>query len=1155
MRKGKKGEAFVKDRILPFFLFCLSLLFLWNTPYLQAQQAAPPSPTKPPTLEQIRKAKDMLQQKAAPEMPVEKPGPPEAPKEKTPPPEKLEEKPAAPERPEQKPAPPEEAAPPEEKPAAPPEPMLSTFEAYIQKKRPLTVSTDIQQFGYELFEQPPSTFAPVDIFPVGPDYLLGTGDEIRIIIWGRVNAEYATVIDRDGKISLPKIGVIHLAGLTFAEAKGFLEKEFSRYYKRTQVKINISMGKLRSIRVFVVGKARKPGSYTLSSLSSLINALFVAAGPSKVGTMRDIQVKRNGKTIVHFDVYDFLLKGDKTKDIRLMPEDVIFIPTAGALVGIAGNVKSPAIYELKGETRLLDLLEMAGGVRATGYFQRVQVERIFENEAKVVLDLNLKKLSEKANLVLKDGDLVKIFSISPTITNPIELVGNFTRPGTYEWREGIRIRDLIEGPEDLLPDTFFEFALIERFVPPDYHKEYLSFGLGKLFFEGDEKENISLMPYDTIVVFNKWDLIKKEKVRVTGAVNKPGEYEYRPNMKLSDLLKLAGGLERYAYTVRAELIRVDLTQEEPRYRKIDIKLRKIIEEDPLYDVALQDRDHLIVKAIPEYGIKKEVELKGNVRNPGKYPWFEGMRLTDLIKPERQEEVFLPDTLFDYGLIERMVPPEYHKEYLAIYPGKVYLEGDMTANAELKPFDVVTILNKWDLKEKEKVTITGAVNKPGEYEYRPNIKLSDLLKLAGGLKRPDHLESYLPNGMIIRRMPPDFREETITFDFKKAFIEQEKEADLVLKPFDEVRVFDIWELAQKKNVLITGAVNNPGTFPWTQNMRISDLLKLAEGTKYFAYAEEAELTRVTPTPEGPKTERIIVNLEEAIRGDPQHDILLQEDDYLFVRTIPDWRLYRIVEIKGEVSFPGIYAVKKSERLSSVIRRAGGFTPEAYLKGAVFTRESAKRIQEERIKGAVDKLEEDILRSQARFTEGVVSEAEAKGLEQSMVAKRDLLRKLKAAQATGRVVIVLDSLDKFAGSKYDMELEDGDTLTILPMPWIVNVLGSVYNPTSIVYTRGKRADFYLSKVGGPTRDAEEGEMYIVKADGTVISKTQKGAFGLSWDSEGKRWVGGGFMATGIDPGDTILVPSKITRIVWKKELMDWTTILFQLAVTAGVIVALY
>jgi len=202
-----------------------------------------------------------------------------------------------------------------------------------------------------------------------------------------------------------------------------------------------------------------------------------------------------------------------------------------------------------------------------------------------------------------------------------------------------------------------------------------------------------------------------------------------------------------------------------------------------------------------------------------------------------------------------------------------------------------------------------------------------------------------------------------------------------------------------------------------------------------------------------------------------------------------------------------------------------------------------------------LEQEILRTQAQAAEEVLSEKEVKGLEQSLVVRQQMLRKLREAKVTGRVVMALDSLEEFKGSKYDLVLEDGDTLTIPKKPGIVNVLGSVYNPTSIIYTKGKNVDFYLNLVGGPTPDAEEDEIYVIKADGTVISKTQKSKSGLSWDSEGRRWVSGGFMASRIEPGDTVLVPTKITKFVWKKELMDWTTILFQIAVSAGVIIAAF
>jgi len=242
---------------------------------------------------------------------------------------------------------------------APSEAGPSLIEQYISGKISPNVSTNIRQFGYDLFAKPPSTFAPSGKVPVGPNYVIGPGDEIRVIVWGKVEGKWNLVVDRDGNIALPKVGILGITGLTFKELKSLLSKEFSRYY--TGFEMNVSLGTLRTMQVYVVGNAKRPGAYTISSLSTLVNALFAAGGPAKMGTMRDIQVKRNGKTITHFDVYDFLLKGDKTKDIRLMPEDVIFIPHIKSIVGIAGNVKQPAIYELSGDTRITDIIKMAGG--------------------------------------------------------------------------------------------------------------------------------------------------------------------------------------------------------------------------------------------------------------------------------------------------------------------------------------------------------------------------------------------------------------------------------------------------------------------------------------------------------------------------------------------------------------------------------------------------------------------------------------------------------------------------------------------------------------------------------------------------------------------------------------------------------------------------
>ncbi|MDD5243734.1 MAG: SLBB domain-containing protein, partial [Syntrophorhabdaceae bacterium] len=320
---------------------------------------------------------------------------------------------------------------------------ISEFEQFISGKTPLTISTEIRQFGYDLFKRTPSTFAPVDKVPVGPDYVVGPGDELKITIWGNIEGQWTAIVDRDGNISLPKVGILGVTGLTFKELKDTLHKQLSKYY--TNFEMNVSMGNLRTIRVYFVGNAERPGSYTISSLSTLVNALFESGGPSKKGTMRDIQLKRHGKTVVRFDIYDFLLKGDKTKDARLMPEDVIFIPPAGPLVAIAGNVKNPAIYELKGESKLSDLLNMAGGLTATAFKGRVQVQRIENHQFRTIFESDLIDIDRnlKKDFIVKDGDLVKVFAVVDT-KNTIQISGPVANPGAYGITPGAtRIKDVI----------------------------------------------------------------------------------------------------------------------------------------------------------------------------------------------------------------------------------------------------------------------------------------------------------------------------------------------------------------------------------------------------------------------------------------------------------------------------------------------------------------------------------------------------------------------------------------------------------------------------------------------------------------------------------------------------------------------------------------
>src|ERR1035437_10774219 len=278
-------------------------------------------------------------------------------------------------------------------------------------------------FGSDLFNAMPSTFAPVDNIPVTPDYVIGPGDEIRLQIWGQVNQRGSFVVDRTGSISLPEVGTIHVAGLQFSQLSAFLKAQLGRVYRNFD--LNVNLGQLRSIQVFIVGQATKPGSFTIGSLSTLLNALFASGGPLPQGSLRDIQVKRGGETITHFDLYDLLLRGDKTRDVRLESGDVIFIPDVGAQVAVVGSISNPAIYELRGEKAFNQVIALAGGLTSVAASANVRVERIDKHTERSAIEVDL---ASGDNSPVQDGDIVNVTSIIDRFKDAVTLRGNVANP-------------------------------------------------------------------------------------------------------------------------------------------------------------------------------------------------------------------------------------------------------------------------------------------------------------------------------------------------------------------------------------------------------------------------------------------------------------------------------------------------------------------------------------------------------------------------------------------------------------------------------------------------------------------------------------------------------------------------------------------------------
>jgi polysaccharide export outer membrane protein len=308
-------------------------------------------------------------------------------------------------------------------------------------------------FGYNLFDgAAPSTFAPLDRVPVTPDYVLGPGDEIVLRAWGQVDIDYRATIDRNGQIHIPQIGTLTVGGLRYQDLHGFMRTALARVFRNFDMSVNL--GQLRSIQIFVVGQARHPGAYTVSSLSTLVNALFASGGPSKKGSMRRVQLKRGNSVVSEFDVYDLLLKGDKSKDARLLPGDLIYIPAIGDLVAISGSVNQPAIYEMKNGTSLNDLIQLAGGLSATAEGQKVKVERIMDRRVRTVAELRL----DPSGLArpLQNGDFVQVIPLSPRFDNAVTLRGSVAVSGRYPWQEGMRVRDLIPDRNALIVPDYWQ---------------------------------------------------------------------------------------------------------------------------------------------------------------------------------------------------------------------------------------------------------------------------------------------------------------------------------------------------------------------------------------------------------------------------------------------------------------------------------------------------------------------------------------------------------------------------------------------------------------------------------------------------------------------------------------------------------------------------
>lgn len=733
----------------------------------------------------------------------------------------------------------------------PPEP-LTDFQKFVAS----TTQQVLPIFGANLFRQVPSTFAPLDQGPVPSNYVLGPGDQIRVQLWGQVNFATTTRIDRTGGIYLPQVGEVHLAGVPVSQLQQVLHDAVSRVFRNFQ--LSASVGQIRSIQVYVVGDARRPGVYTISSLSTLIDALFACGGPSADGSMRNIEVRRNGKVITDFDLYDLLLKGDRSKDVPLLSGDVIFIPPVGAEVAITGSVRKPAIYELSQGETLGQLIQDAGGATAIAAKTYISIERIVAHRDREAMQVSYNEAG--LTTPLDSGDLIRVHAIAPLYKDTVTLRGNTANPGRFAWHAGMRLSDLIPNRASL--------------VTRNYWWRRAQLGLPAPQFE-------PLQSYPPLMQPNRpFNLQSGEAARLQGRQS---------------------------------------------YQQIQNQLQK-----------------------QNSGQGNSSQINSSLASQAQIRTENTLGAT----PPLKVELPAPDIDWSYAVIERLNPKTLRTTLIPFDLGKLVMDHDQSQNLLLQPGDVVTIFSQGDI--------------------------------------------HVP---------------------------------------------------------------------------------LSQQTKF-------------------------------------------------------------VYLEGEFKHAGVYSVKPGETLPQLVQQAGGFTPDAYLYGARFTRVSTQVLQQARLNQYVQNLSIEIQRNTLNAANSSASSQDAAVAAGAQKSEQQLLARLKQVHATGRIVLDLKPTSVGIASLPNIVLQDGDRFVVPAVPSTVNVVGAVYDQNSFLYSPLRRVGDYLHLAGGANRDADRKYEFLIRADGSVVSRRDTHTI-----------FGNDFFSLRVYPGDTIVVPEKLYKPSRLQGLLQYTQLFSQLALGAA------
>jgi protein involved in polysaccharide export with SLBB domain len=619
----------------------------------------------------------------------------------------------------------------------------SLYDMYLQAAaRPPAV----ERFGMQIFQNGTRDLQmiPMDL-PVGPDYVLGPGDGVSIDLWGGVSRRFYRVVDREGRVSLPEVGPVLVAGKSLGQVQESVQKTLRTEFR--DVSADVSLSRLRTIRVYVVGDVVRPGAYDISSLSTPLNALFAAGGPTGRGSLRILRHYRGNDLVQDVDVYDLLLHGVKGDMQRLESGDTVMVPPLGPEITIEGMVRRPAIYEQKNEKSLADVIELAGGLLPTATLQHIEVQRTLAHQKQTMLNLDVPQVdssSEAAKQLesfpVQDADKIRIFPIAPYTQDAVYLEGHVVRPGKYSYHDGMRVTDLISSYKDLLPEPALQYGEIIRLSLPDYRPTVQSFSVAEAL--ADPARAPELKPLDTVQFFGRYDFENPPAVSIWGDVRAPGTYQTSGDVHLSDAIHLAGGLSPDAAQGDAQVFRY---LPDSTVKILNVKLSGALDGSPTDDIILHSRDRVLVHKNPAAIDPATVYVKGEVGRPGRYPLTADMHISDLIRAagglKVSADVKTADLTHYSWQDEKQVSGT--QEHISLADA---MANKPDSDPVLSNGDVLTVaqVSGWgDLGAS--ISLRGEIVHPGSYGIRPGERLSTALLRAGGFS-----PSAYPYGAVLLR---------------------------------------------------------------------------------------------------------------------------------------------------------------------------------------------------------------------------------------------------------------------------------------------------------------------------------------------------------------------------------------------------------------------